>query len=205
MKEYPSIPRMGRTSPQIDMYTFSKEDGSNIRSEWIKKNGWYKFGSRTRLLDETDELLGGAKTLFMETWSEPLTKIAVDQRWEQVIVFFEYWGENSFAGTHVPEEPKNATLFDVAPYKKGILGPKEFLKLFGHFDNIPRYLGVKKWTPGFVEQVRLGQIEGASFEGVIGKAGEGHNQVRAKAKTQAWIDKVRALYAPELAEKLVNS
>lgn len=52
-----------------------------------------------------------------------------------------------------------------------------------------------------------GEIEGVIFEGVVGKAGHGktHDLVRAKAKTKAWIDKVKARYAPDEAERIVRS
>ena len=43
-----------------------------------------------------------------------------------------------------------------------------------------------------VQRVREGELEGVTFEGVVGKAGEGHKLIMAKAKTQAWIDAVRS-------------
>jgi hypothetical protein len=43
MKTYPSISRDIVGQP---IYAFDKLDGSNIRAEWSKKNGFHKFGSR---------------------------------------------------------------------------------------------------------------------------------------------------------------
>lgn len=40
----------------------------------------------------------------------------------------------------------------------------------------------------------VGEMVIPTFEGVVGKAGEGHKLIMAKAKTQAWLDKVKALY-----------
>jgi hypothetical protein len=125
------------------------------------------------------------------------------QRWDRSIVYTEYWGDLSLAGMHQPEDEMRLTLFDVAPHKKGILGPRRFLKLFGHLPT-PTYLGEIKWTRDYVSRVREGAVEGITFEGVVGKAGDGHDQVRAKAKTQAWIDRVKVLYGEE-AEKIINS
>ena len=205
MKDYPSIPRStGQDFREFDAYVFDKLDGSNLRWEWARKSGWYKHGTRTRLFDETDEVFGGAIAIFQRTLAEPLIKIARDERWERMIVFTEFWGPRSFAGLHEPEDEKQLTLFDVNPYKKGILGPKQFLKLFGHL-NVPRFLGTRRWTRGFVEHVRHGEISDITEEGVVGKGGEGHKLVMAKAKTQKWIDRVLAKYGEEEGRKIVDS
>jgi len=45
MKSYPSIP--GKHTNGIPLTVFDKLDGSNIRAEWSKKRGFYKFGTRT--------------------------------------------------------------------------------------------------------------------------------------------------------------
>lgn len=205
MKTYPSIPRaVGQDFFEFDAYVFDKLDGSNLRWEWARKSGWYKQGTKTRLFDETDDIFGKAPALFRELLAEPLEKIARDERWERMIVFTEFWGAKSFAGWHDPDDPKNLTLFDVNPYKKGILGPKQFLKLFGHLD-IPKFLGTTRWTRGFVEKVRQGEIPDITDEGVIGKGGEGHKLVMAKAKTQKWIDRVLSKYGPIEGQKIIDS
>lgn len=213
MKHYPSISRStGQHFREFDAYVFDKLDGSNLRAEWTRKKGWAKFGTRERLFDETDEVFGEAIPDFMEFMAPVLDPVIKDQRWDQVTVFMEFWGKLSFAGQHVKEDPKFLTLFDVNPYKKGILGPKEFIDLFGHLSllsdvphRVPNCLGKMKWTRGFVEEVRLGNIPGITFEGVVGKGGDGHDLIMAKAKTQAWVDKVKAQYGDEKGEKLVNS
>lgn len=57
MKDYPSIPGSSK-APQLPCIAFKKYDGSNIRAEWSKKRGWYKFGTRTQLIDKTDLVFG---------------------------------------------------------------------------------------------------------------------------------------------------
>ena len=47
MKSYPSIPKF--SFGDIKLHTFDKLDGSNLRFEWTKKKGWYKFGTRSWL------------------------------------------------------------------------------------------------------------------------------------------------------------
>ena len=217
MKAYPSIPRStGMTFQEIpNAYVFDKLDGSNLRVEWSRKHKqWTKFGTRTRLFDASDWQFGRAIKIFMQTLAEPVAKIAFDRRWERVVVFAEHWGPRSFAGCHHDEQNQpldsddqmHVDLIDVAPYKQGLLGPAEYLKIF---DGLPmaKFLGRSNWTRGFVDRVRDGEVEGITFEGVVGKTGHGktHDLVMAKAKTQVWIDKVRARYAPDEAERLINS
>ena len=205
MKPYPSISRStGQSFREFDAYVFDKLDGSNLRVEWTRKRGWAKYGTRTRLFDETDEVFAPAIPLFKNTLADGLEKVARDERWDQVTVFMEFWGDKSFAGLHEPEDPKRLTLFDVNPYKKGILGPRRFLDLFGHL-SIPRLLGRMKWTRGFVEEVRLGKISDITFEGVVGKGGDGHDLVMSKAKTQTWIDKVKEKFGAEEGQKILDS
>jgi hypothetical protein len=191
MKQYPSIfNTTGQRFEEFVAYVFDKLDGANIRAEWNRKNGFYKFGSRHVLLDETHQ---------------PLSKIFRDQRYESAVAFIEYWSPTSFAGKIDFANPMQATLFDVAPYKQGLMGPKDFLKLFGTL-NIPRFLGTINWTRDFVGKVWREELEGITEEGVVGKAKEGrHDLILAKAKTERWIMKVRALYAPAEAEKIIAS
>lgn len=207
MKSYPSISRSTGTSfREFEAYVFDKIDGSNLRFEWSKKQKWHKFGTRTRLFDHTDEVFGCAIARFHETLADDLEKIAIDNRWESAIVFCEFWGETSFAGLHDPTDYKYLTLFDIAPYKKGILGPKEFLKLTKNIQYIPKFFGVHNWTRGFVEKIYNREVDfPITFEGVVGKAGEGHKLIMAKAKCKDWIEEVKSKYTPEQAKLILES
>lgn len=205
MKDYPHIQRStGQSFRAFKAHLWDKLDGSNIRVEWSKKRGWYKYGSRTRLLDITDAILGPAVPLFKQTLADPLAKLAVDQRWQHLVVFAEFWGPHSIAGHHNPNDPMQLTLFDICPDKRGIAGPVTFLKLCADLP-IPRYLGEVNWTREFVERVWRGEIEGVTLEGVVGKAGERHKLVMAKAKTKAWIETVYSRFGPEEGKKIVES
>ena len=205
MKGYPSIPgSTGQDFQEFDAYVFDKYDGSNLRAEYTKKRGLWKFGTRNRMFDKSDPVFGSAVDLFKNMWEDKIGKVAASQRWESVIIFCEFWGPNSFAGVHEPTDSHILTLFDVNPYKKGFLGPKEFIKLFGEYEHTAKLLGREHWTRGFVQRVRSGDYP-CGLEGVVGKAGEGHDQIRAKAKTQAWIDKVLARYGADEAKKIIES
>jgi hypothetical protein len=203
MKGYPSIPKF-RAGVQ-KLYTFDKVDGSQLRFQYSAKRGWYKFGTRHRLFDRTDQVFGEAVDLFLDSLlSRSMAEIAKGLRWDSMIAFTEFHGPNSFAGQHEPGDPKRITLFDVVANKKGFLHPAEFVKLFGHLD-IPHFLGVVNWTQGWVDSVRNGEVKGITFEGVVGKVMQGSRLIMCKAKTQAWIDKVFERYGLERGREIVES
>ena len=207
MKDYPSIPlSKGQKFQEIkNAHIFDKLDGSSMRSEWTKKRGWYKHGRRHGLLDDSNPALTVVPELFERSFAEPLARIAVKNKWQHLIVFYEFWGDQSIAGYHFQDDEKHLTLFDAAADKKGIIGPKDFRKIFECDVETARFLGIHNFTRGFTDRVRRGEFEGITFEGVVAKAGSGHTLVRAKAKTQAWIDRVLAIHGKEKGQRLVDS
>jgi hypothetical protein len=85
MKEYPSIPAAGHLLAQsAEAYlgrpfvAFEKLDGSNVRAEWDRSRGWHQFGSRRRLLDATQPLLGRAVQLILDGYGDGLAKVFTD-------------------------------------------------------------------------------------------------------------------------------
>lgn len=191
METYPSIPA---EILRVPCYAFDKLDGNNVRAEWTRKGGFGKFGTRTRLLDETDPLVGGALPLFWATQAEALDRVFRKQRWERATAFLEYWGPGSFAGQHVPGDAMRLTLLDVHRYKHGILEPREFLRLFGDGPDTASLLYRGNPTEAFVRSVRAGSLEGMTFEGVVCKAGrDSRNRLMMfKVKSDAWIERLRA-------------
>lgn len=196
MKQYPEMTADIRRG--LPVYAFNKLDGSNIRAEWSRKNGFYKFGSRKCLIDETHPL-GEAKKLIRTKYEDDLSKAFRKARFDRVIVFFEFLGDNSFAGQHAEEE-HDVVLFDVNPYKKGILPPTDFLKLVGHL-HVPDVLYHGNATQGFEESVRASTLDGMSFEGVVCKT---KNPKRTplplmfKIKSRAWLERLRAYCAGDV-------
>jgi hypothetical protein len=71
--------------------------------------------------------------------------------------------------------------------------------------NVPRLLGKVHWEDSFTRRVRAGEVEGVTFEGVVGKGMRGRKLVMAKAKTQAWIDAVVTRFGKEEGMKIVTS
>lgn len=188
MKTYPSIPKVSSYGETI--YAFDKLDGSNIRAEWDKKKGFHKFGSRRRLIDSTDDQFGEAVELVKNKYEDDLSKILIKHKQQKAICFFEFYGPNSFAGNHMCES-HCVTLFDVNLHKKGILAPKDFLKLFGDLDVAPLlYHG--SMNKIFEEKVKSGELEGMTFEGVVCKVQCQHHMKKCfKIKTEAWLRKLK--------------
>lgn len=205
MKSYPSIPQStGQRFFSFDAHVFDKLDGQNFRSEWSRKRGWYKFGSRTQMVDETHEMFGPAVTSFQEVLADDLAKILVAERTQKAVVFTEWWGPSSFAGQHLEGEELAHTVIDLCLDQRGFVSPSAFRELLEGEVATPRFLGRHRWTRELVLAVRRGELPCTS-EGVVGKSLEGPRLVMAKAKTQAWLDRVYALYDLETAQRIANS
>jgi hypothetical protein len=209
MKDYPSIPRAtGQGFREIDdCHVFDKPDGSSMRSQWSRKRGWYKHGRRQGLLDDSNPQLAAVPELFEAKLAGPLAQIAKARGWDGLVVFYEFWGPHSLAGLHYPNDAMRLTVFDAAVEGDlEMMDPVRFRKVFEGWVDTARYLGKVHWTRGYVERVRLGEVDGITFEGVVGKAQSFRGQiVRAKAKTQAWIDRVMQVHGEVAGRRLVES
>ena len=80
MKSYPSID--GQIRRGVPFFVFAKYDGSNMRAEWHPKKGFWKFGSRTQLIDETNPL-GKSIPLIKQKYESALTDIFKKERFEE--------------------------------------------------------------------------------------------------------------------------
>lgn len=171
---------------------FDKLDGSNIRAEWTKKKGFWKFGRRNGLLDDTNPILHRAPPLIMERYSEGLSKIFTDKRWQKAVCFFEFYGPTSFAGYHNETEEQTVTLIDVAADRKGFLEPKDFVRTFEDIHHAA-LLYTGRVGPDIVQQVKEGTLAGMTFEGVVckGKYISPGLPRMFKIKNIAWVLKLK--------------
>jgi hypothetical protein len=102
-------------------------------------------------------------------------------------------GSSSFAGFHNFEEELTVTLFDVNPYKMGVLEPRQFLSFFGHLDH-PKVLYQGKVNAELFDKVKQSTLKGMTFEGVVAKGANQNNAqmpVMFKIKSQVWLNKLR--------------
>jgi len=196
MKSYPSIPSKIINGKSV--YAFDKIDGSNIRAEWNKKSGFYKFGSRKQLISTEQEGLSEAKEIIISKYEKDLSDIFRKNKWDRAIVFFEFYGSNSFAGIHI-DEPHDCKLFDVSVYKKGFIQPKEYLSIFKNIDKAELlYHGF--CDNEFIQSVKNSTLEGMTFEGVVCKFADGKNTSMFKIKSIKWLDKVKNKYQDKYLE-----
>jgi hypothetical protein len=200
METYPSINTTVINKPII---AFDKLDGSNIRAEWTRKSGFSKFGTRRRLLDPEEKPLGEAVELFLNTYADDLERVFRKERLEKTTAFFEFYGANSFAGFHEDEEHE-VTLFDLHVYKKGMLAPNEFLKMFKNI-KVAEVLYEGKATAEFIESVRNSTLPGMTCEGVVckGELDSRRRPLTFKIKSQIWFDKLSEKYGHD--SKLLDS
>lgn len=188
VKTYPSIAYAAES--HLSIVAFDKLDGSNIRAEWTSKKGWHKFGTRNRLVDETDPIFGQAPGLVQEKYGESLAKRLRDAGIDRAMCFFELCGPSSFAGHHKLTEKMTVTLFDIAPFAQGILEPERFLKVAEGLDHA-KVLYEGEVTPEFIESVRASTLPGMTFEGVVCKAKNDKKTkmpVMFKQKSRAWLN-----------------
>lgn len=202
MKTYPSIPHSGKAPRDEPCHVFVKYDGSNLRFEWSKKQGWYKFGTRKTMFDSSHPIYGSAIELFRQRYADGLAQIfTTNKRYQHatnVIVFAEWFGAKTFAGQHKPDDPKTLILFDVNIHKKGLLSPKEFLDDFGHLE-VAELLERRHLDDEFIAQIRSSEYDCTSKlaianeipEGVICKGSAGHDLWMCKIKTQNYHDKLK--------------
>ena len=74
---------------------------------------------------------------------------------DEITFYFEWYGDNSFAGVHVSGDEMHLCLIDIFEKKKGLIEPKMFLELFGNIDGLetPELIYKGRLTNEFVEKV----------------------------------------------------
>lgn len=205
MKTYWSIDGPSK-APHQACYGFVKYDGSNIRAEWSKKRGWYKFGTRKCMIDASDPIFGRAVPVFKEKYGDSLEKVFASEKTffgvQSVVVFAEFFGTKSFAGMHFPDDTKwDIVLFDVNLHKKGMLGPKEFIDLFGHLP-VAECIFQGNLGEELIQNVRKEVLNCESKyelktevpEGIVCKGDKGHNLWMAKIKTERYKEELKKRY-----------
>lgn len=189
MKQYPSIPT---EIQNIFCYCFDKLDGSNIRAEWNPKQGFYKFGTKHHLLNESDPILGKAINLIQSKY-DSINSLLRKTKTERAICFFEFWGPTSAFGQHNPNEQQTVTLIDVSLYKKGIIEPKEFLDLFDSVD-YAKLLAFGNMNNTFITDVQNGSLPNLGPEGVVCKGPFDRtlgSPIMFKIKRNDWYDRLK--------------
>ena len=85
MKCYPSIPTVIQSGTYV--FGFDKLDGSQIRAEYNNKKGFYKFGSKSQLIDKTSKQFGKSIDLIQDLYSNDLSYVFKENKWDNIICF----------------------------------------------------------------------------------------------------------------------
>lgn len=193
MQQYHSIEGSARAPIGKPCIAFYKYDGSNLRWEWSPKQGWHKFGTRHRLFDKTDEIYAPAIPIFMNTMADEIVRRVKDhdRNCQRITAFTEYFGPGSFAGQHVPGDPMELRLIDVFLFKKGLIPPRQFVKMFGDLPWAAEVIYDGNLNKQFIQDVRDGKYP--VWEGVIAKG----DDFMVKIKTNAFFAKLNEVYGTD--------
>lgn len=196
MLQYPSINGVAQTPVGEPCVAFYKYDGSNLRFEWDKKKGWAKFGSRTQMIDSKTPILGQGIEMFQDILGSEIIKRMKDKEGknfnnlQRITAFAEFYGENSFAGTHQDSDEKFLKLFDIFLFKKGFVHPKDFVDTFGDWENTAKVVYSGNLNVPFINAVRANNIEGVTlFEGVICKGVS--KKIKSPYHGDLWMTKIK--------------
>jgi hypothetical protein len=198
MLQYPSIFGVKQSPIGENCIAFYKYDGSNLRFEWNKKNGWNKFGSRTQMIDAKTPIFNLGIEMFQDCMGAEIIYRLKDSEGknfnnlQKITAFAEFFGLNSFAGTHLEEDEKFLKLFDIFLFKKGFIPPKDFVSIFDGFEHRSQVVYQGNLNQPFIASVRNNTLPDISlFEGVICKG------VNKNMKTQhhgnLWMTKIKTI------------
>ena len=217
MKHYDSIENIKTDASLIgeEVWAFNKLDGQNFCAEiQPKSKKFVHFGSRNRTVDESDLQFGQTVKYFKESKiPEILIKILTDNSKkgdyfnsaEKVTFFFEWYGENSFAGSHQEGDEMHLALIDVNVKKKGYIEPKTFYELFYGIDGleVPELIFRGKLTKEFISSINNNDWtkENCQYphvkEGVVCRRStqlKGQKMPKVKIKTNWWLNKLHSDY-----------
>lgn len=206
MKQYPRIYHHNKGIIGDHIFAFDKLDGSNLRFEWGTKRGWYKFGSRKRMIDRDTPILGEGIDIFMEKYADQLDTIFRTNKeyrnFKSFVVFAEFIGPNSFAGLHEETDKKDLVLIDVNRHQKSFTDPRDFINDFGHL-GIPDIVYRGEYNEEFINNVRNDYYN--LSEGVVCKGVKNKKVWMVKIKTYDWLQKVKKKMGIEFIKEDFNN
>lgn len=207
MLHYPKIPG-SRDAPVGRCVAFEKYDGTNLHWDWDRDFGWHAFGTRRDAFNLNDEGVARFGTRHPQLRDAPplmqsgfLSRLAAIfeqappyRECQEIKVFTEFFGSQSFAGLHKAEDPKELRLLDVELVPGRMVPPEQFVADFGALP-IARVVYQGKLTGAFAEDVRAGRYgvaEGVVCKGVDRQSGQ---VWMAKIKTYAYLERLKEAFA----------
>ena len=202
MTEYPTIINSSK-APRGHCVGFVKFDGSNMRFKYTLKQGFNLYGSRHELIDESHPHFGEGVAIFKQDYQEELTKFFRKDKElrneREIVVYAEFFGPQSFAGIHQPNDPKQLIVFDVLVGHKNqwFYTPLDFIETFQSMVKIPPVLYIGNMNDKLIEDVRTGVYtpefhkltdnKFKLFEGMVCKG----TQTRGDYRGKVWMCKIK--------------
>lgn len=215
MRHYPSFDNIKYDKFLLgeEIVAENKLDGQNFCARYnVRTKSFIAFGSKKMIVDENNPQFGGAVLYFKNNYENILNEIIKENLGkkkafngvDEIHFYFEYYGENSFAGFHDPNDELKLALIDVFLKKKGYLEPKTFYKLFENKGIIlPEVIYRGKLTNEFINSINNNDWTNPSCqypsvkEGVVCKRStlmKGQRLPMVKVKTNWWLNKLKEKY-----------
>lgn len=198
MIEYPSIINSSK-APRQACIAFDKLDGSNFRAKYTQSKGFSTFGTRTQLVDETtpywNEMVKIFKSKYASSLEEVFKKSKDFRDFREIIVFGEFFGENSYAGLH-SDEPHDINFFDVlvGHKQRKFLNPKKFIEFSKDLIPTPKVVYEGNLNDEFIQRVRsdeFGLKEGVICKGIIPSGAFVGGVWMCKIKTEKYLQSLK--------------
>lgn len=224
MKHYDSIPRIQDDGTlKGDMVVgYNKLDGQNFCVTYnCRKKTWGPYGSRTVSVDENSEQFGNTVKFFNNSsYKDILGNIIKEYSGkgnifngvEEITFFFEWYGDNSFAGKHREGDKMHLALIDVFLKKRGYIEPKSYEMCFRNCGiELPDLIYSGPLNIDIIERVQKNDWTMSDcwnpnvHEGVVFKRTtlmKGQRRPSVKVKTKWWLDTLHSLYTEEECKKL---
>jgi len=193
---YPKIPWYDKLVPDKPCIAFEKYDGTNLAWHYNRQNGFQDFYTRRRSFDNSDADFGNACQLF-SNYQAPLQKIYQNSylnEYDDLVVYAEYFGPNSFGGFHDPKDQMQIVFLDLCFLNSSnsplldLISPFIFTKLFTGLPT-PKVIYQGKITGKFTGDVKNGKYP--VNEGVVCKGFLNNKVWMCKIKTQKWLDRLQ--------------
>jgi len=224
MKHYDSFENINNDKSLIgeEVWAFNKLDGQNFCVKYNARTKQFSdFGSRKCNVDETNEMFGPAVIFFKEKVENILRPIIkkytgkgeIFNGADELTFYFEWYGDNSFAGFHQEGDELRLALIDVNIKKKGYIEPKQFYEMFSGVDGleIPDLIYRGKLNNEFIDSIYNNDWNNPECqypsvkEGVVCRRStllKGHRMPKVKIKTKWWLDKIHEKFSSDLWKEL---
>jgi hypothetical protein len=208
---YPKIPS-SLNCPLRNCWAFEKYDGTLIHVIYNPQLGWFdSFGTRRDSFSFDED---GFKQ-FHNAHPELFNLVGIDELWDQdgklaeylsneprfssrqeIMFFAEYFGPNSFAGSHDPKDKMQLVILDVQ-VDGALLPPDQFITLFQDFP-IAKVVFKGRFTGQLFSDVRNGKYD--VKEGVVVKGVVDGKVYMCKIKTNEYLQKLKETFKDKWKE-----